>query len=140
MANSNSNNSNGKDLIWGTDNDDILHGGNGKDEIHGGLGNDTLFGNNGKDILYGDDGSDILIGGLGKDTLIGGKGDDVYNLDDKDDIIIELEDEGNDTVESVFSVDLSDFNYIENITLLGRPQAKKDHQKIFLYKKIHIET
>ena len=69
------------------------------------------------DRLEGGAGNDTLIGGDGADTLVGGTGDDTYTYG-VGDTIIELANEGTDTLQSAFSVDLTG-TYIENITLTG---------------------
>ena len=74
-------------------------------------------------------GDDTLDGGGGADTLIGGAGDDVYIVDTYRnirgalvrDIVIEVADEGTDTIKSsVISLDLSNYPHVENIELMGR--------------------
>ncbi|NVM75844.1 Ca2+-binding RTX toxin-like protein [Duganella sp. SG902] len=57
----------------------------------------------GNDKLHGGDGADTLNGGTGTDTLSGGKGDDTYVIDGADDTLIELKDEGMDTVQVAFT-------------------------------------
>ncbi|HKP26774.1 MAG TPA: M10 family metallopeptidase, partial [Dongiaceae bacterium] len=108
------------DSIFGEEGDDVLNGGYGIDDIVGGDGNDTLNGGADVDALYGDAGDDLLDGGLGNDALYGGEGNDVYILNSKGDGIVDfgasLEDEMR---VSAFSVDLSLFFGVENVTLLG---------------------
>jgi Ca2+-binding RTX toxin-like protein len=100
----------GNDTIDGRGGDDILSGGNGNDSLIGGAGNDYLRGdqnNNpalpllpGNDTLLGGLGNDTLNGEGGVDSLIGGAGNDVYIIEDDQDIIVELANEGVDTVQS----------------------------------------
>ena len=74
-----------------------LTGGEGNDRLIGTTANDELRGDEGDDVLTGNDGSDELFSGAGRDTLIGGRGDDYYHAD-MDDVLVELDGEGNDTV------------------------------------------
>ncbi|MHA4870661.1 hypothetical protein ACXZ1M_23505 [Duganella sp. PWIR1] len=53
----------------------------------------------GADLIIGTVNDDVLDGGAGADTLAGSLGDDVYKIDNKDDVIQELADEGMDTAE-----------------------------------------
>ncbi|WP_373991480.1 beta strand repeat-containing protein [Duganella sp. BuS-21] len=57
----------------------------------------------GADLIVGSDDDDVLDGGAGADTLAGSLGDDVYKIDNKDDVIEELDDEGTDTAEVNFA-------------------------------------
>ncbi len=77
----------------------ILQGGAGRDTLIGGVGNDTLN------------------GGWGDDSMAGGTGDDRYAVDNRADIIVELADEGTDTVRSSVSYALGD--NVENLVLIG---------------------
>ena len=77
-----------------------------------------MRGNGGNDVLYGGAGNDILSGNAGSDTLYGGSGDDRYDYDGTDSLI-ELADEGNDTVFSSIGLNLGSaaFDNIENADL-----------------------
>ena len=88
-------------------------------KLEGGDGNDTLITGNKGDFLYGGNGNDVLIGGGDIDLMEGGKGNDTYVIDRSDDIIIELEGEGVDTVRSTIIFSIADLPEIENLTLLG---------------------
>ena len=109
----------GRDLLIGGLGEDRISGNGGDDQIFGGLNNDILDGGAGNDLIDGGDGADILDGGLGNDILEGGGGkdtltasagadilkggsdDDLYILtgaDGLDDIVVELEDGGLDTI------------------------------------------
>ena len=110
---------------WGNARDNTLTGnglGNymngmtGDDILHGLDGNDRLLGGEGLDTLYGGAGDDRLEGGAGVDTLVGGIGNDTYLMSGAD-IILELEGEGIDTVESY--TDRSLMANVENLVLLG---------------------
>jgi Ca2+-binding RTX toxin-like protein len=62
--------------------------------------NNAIHGNDSINTLIGGGGNDTLGGGGGADTLIGGIGDDNYGVHDVGDVVIELADEGTDTVYS----------------------------------------
>ncbi|WP_050808298.1 beta strand repeat-containing protein [Asticcacaulis biprosthecium] len=85
--------------------------------LRGGDGNDTLKGGLGNDSLFGDSGNDWLDGGAGIDTATGGLGDDTYIVDTTSDVVIELNGQGIDTVESLVNFALS--ANVENLTLTG---------------------
>ncbi len=57
-----------------------------------------LWGLEGDDTLLGGAGDDVLRGDVGNDSAIGGQGNDVYVVDSAGDVIVELDDEGIDTV------------------------------------------
>jgi len=80
-------------------------------------GNDTINGSLEADVLLGWAGNDVLNGGKGADTMKGGKGNDTYAVDNIGDVIVELANEGTDTVESSESYSLND--NVENLTLIG---------------------
>jgi trimeric autotransporter adhesin len=79
----------------------------------------VLIGNSGDNTLSGDDGSDTLNGGGGNDTLIGGGGNDTYIVDSASEIVIEMANQGVDTLSVNFSVELANYANFENVTLLG---------------------
>lgn len=83
----------------------------------GNLATNTITGNTADNTLTGLGGNDTLDGGQGDDTLIGGIGDDTYAIDSGGDAVIELADEGTDTVQSSISAGLA-IN-IENMLLTG---------------------
>lgn len=94
-----------------------LIGNSSNNTLNGSNQSDNLTGNSGNDILYGNAGNDILNGGEGADLLVGGVGDDTYIIDNLKDIIIEHENQGNDTVKSYIDYTLG--TNLENLTLLG---------------------
>lgn len=88
------------------------HGGSGNDLITGSPASNRLLGLDGADTLRGHDGDDLLIGGAGDDSLNGGNGademqggpgNDTYVVNEAEDHIVELPDEGIDTVISSVS-------------------------------------
>ncbi len=80
------------------------------------LGN-RLTGNAAANTLSGMEGNDIIDGKAGADLLIGGAGNDIYYVDQSDDALLELADEGLDLVNSSATFTLS--AEVENLTLTG---------------------
>ena len=72
----------------------------GDDTLNGQENNDFLYGGTENDILVGRLGNDLLSGDEGEDTMTGGPGDDGYGVDNYKDVVVELENEGLDTVYS----------------------------------------
>ncbi len=77
---------------------------------------ENALGGSGNDVLFGNGTANTLNGGTGSDTLIGGSGDDIYIVDGTD-VITEVADGGNDTVQSAFTHTLG--TNLENLTLTG---------------------
>ncbi len=96
---------------------DTLLGYAGNDVLSGQGGDDKLLGDIGNDTLDGGQGNDTLDGGTGSDSLSGGVGDDRYIVDNKNDQVIELDNEGIDSIQSSVSMTLA--ANIENLTLIG---------------------
>jgi Ca2+-binding RTX toxin-like protein len=68
-------------------------------------------------VITGNILANLLDGGAGGDRLIGGLGDDAYAVDDQGDVVVELEDAGNDHVTA--SIDYTLAEHVENLTLTG---------------------
>lgn len=86
----------------------------------GGTGNDLanrIVGNSGANTLIGGLGNDTLDGGTGTDSLIGGAGNDSYVVERAADVVVELANEGIDTVSSSVTWTLG--AHVEHLTLTG---------------------
>ena len=100
--------------------DDSLNGGDGNDTLLGGAGNDTLIGGLGTDSLSGGVGNDTLSdGSTGNNTLAGGDGNDLYLVAAATDLVSELLNEGNDTVQTAFGTAYTLTANVENLTYTG---------------------
>ena len=95
------------DFYWGTGSANTYDGLAGDDRIYGFGGNDTL---------NGGAGNDFIDGGIGNDVMSGGLGDDIYVVDSATDSVIELTNEGNDTVQTSLAYTLG--ANVENLVLL----------------------
>lgn len=102
--------------IVGNDGNNWIDAAGGSDVVFGGLGNDVLLGGAGADILYGEAGDDWLDGGVGADEMTGGAGNDTYTVSVADDVIVETDNGGIDTVRAVGNYVL--YANIENLILL----------------------
>lgn len=118
----------GDDIVMGEAGSDELDGGAGDDSLSAGPGDDLLSDAVGDNGLLGEDGDDTLtssksagggmMGGVGNDTLImngkgpvtlvGGEGNDRFRLNAgaRPGSVVELDDEGIDTVDTERSIDL----------------------------------
>jgi len=76
-----------------------------------------LRGHDGHDLLLGLGGGDTLDGGTGADTMIGGTGDDTYIIERTADVVLELPNQGVDTIRTPFTTTLQD--QVENLVLTG---------------------
>ncbi|RKP56661.1 calcium-binding protein [Pararobbsia silviterrae] len=95
----------GDDVLYGGDGDDVLFGftptNSTKQTLSAGeTDDDALYGGAGHDRLVGGSGRDYLDGGAGADDMRGGLGDDSYIVNSANDVIVERENEGYDTVVS----------------------------------------
>ncbi|BAQ62253.1 alkaline phosphatase [Geminocystis sp. NIES-3708] len=98
-------------LIQGNSVNNLL---DGKEE------SDTLQGWAGADTLIGGFGDDLLDGGSGIDSLVGGVGNDTYSIDSASDKIVEVANEGIDTVQVAYgSYSIASQANLENISLIG---------------------
>lgn len=110
----------GSNAISGTGNalDNVITGNGASNTLAGGDGQDALNGGLGDDLLHGGTGNDTLNGAGGADTLRGGTGNDIYIIDSVQDLVIEANNEGTDTVRSD-SVSITLDFFIENAQLLA---------------------
>jgi Ca2+-binding RTX toxin-like protein len=76
--------------------------------------------------ITGNSRNNILDGVTGADAIIGGNGDDTYYIDNTGDQIIELANEGTDTVQSSISTTLS--THLENLVLLDFSKPEHGHR------------
>jgi Ca2+-binding RTX toxin-like protein len=74
----------------------------------GNTGGNRLNGGTDDDLIFGGGGADTLIGGGGGDTTHGGTGNDRYTVDSVLDVVVELSNEGKDTVQSAADLTLGD--------------------------------
>ena len=99
-----------------------IHGTKMADILTGTDGDDSLYGEGGRDRLSGGKGDDYLDGGTGIDTMAGGLGDDTYVVDDQNDQVNELANQGTDTVKSSAGYYALSAN-LENLTLTGKSNS-----------------
>ena len=66
----------GRNTLFGGDEDDFINAGDGNDVIFGRSGWDVLSGEGGNDNIFGGSGNDIIDGGDGNDRIFAGRGDD----------------------------------------------------------------
>lgn len=114
----------GNDRLFGQTGDDVIYGGSGDDLIYGFTAtnetkqtlnagetdNDWLYGGDGADTIVGGLGNDYIDGGAGADNMQGGLGDDTYIVNSVNDVILEQQNEGYDTV-------ISSANYMLNANI-----------------------
>lgn len=108
----------GHDTIYGGLGDDTITTSSGYNTVDGGDGNDNITNyNNGYSTISGGSGNDTIQDSAYKDTIIGGTGDDTYLYCNTSSTLVELADEGTDTVQTSVSFTLG-ANF-ENLTLTG---------------------
>ncbi len=91
----------GNDDLDGGDGVDSIDGGDGDDTIAGGTNSDTIDGGDGEDDISGDGGADVILSSDGADDIDGGAGRDTYRDDTDETIIVNVDDNGDGTVERV---------------------------------------
>lgn len=92
----------------------------GNDTVYGSEYADKLLGYKGNDFIQSNAGDDYINGGVGKDVMKGGTGSDYYVVDNKNDIVIEYDGEGVDTISSTVTFDLAaKANDVEALSLEG---------------------
>jgi len=79
----------------------------------------TLTGDANPNLIIGAQGADTLDGAGGADTLTGGAGNDVYLVDSAADVVVELANEGLDTVRSTVTYSLATAANVEALALMG---------------------
>ncbi|MCC6469976.1 MAG: matrixin family metalloprotease, partial [Alphaproteobacteria bacterium] len=84
-----------------------------------GISSILVWGNSADNILLGNSGNNNLRGGAGNDTMAGGAGNDTYQIDSPLDVIVEVANNGIDTVQSLLATAYTlDANF-ENLFLAG---------------------
>ncbi|HZG07542.1 MAG TPA: calcium-binding protein [Allosphingosinicella sp.] len=86
--------------------------------VFAGLGNFQLYGNALDNILEGGAGNDILQGYAGADWMEGSTGNDLYFVDNIGDTVVELANEGIDTLRTTLSAYSLPTN-VENLVYMG---------------------
>jgi Ca2+-binding RTX toxin-like protein len=87
-------------------------------EVVGTVGR-NIQGNDSDNVIQGNIGNDTMAGGGGADELRGGQGSDTYEVDAQD-TVVELSDQGNDTIQTrIDGYSLANVQNVENLTLIG---------------------
>ncbi len=107
----------GLDVVYSTANAYVLSSGLEQIRLVEGSGAMDATGSDDGNVLTGNSNDNVLDGAGGADTLVGGAGDDTYVVDSQADLVVELADEGSDTVRS--SVDYVLASTLENLELTG---------------------
>lgn len=102
--------------LIGNISDNILIGGDGNDTLDAGFDYSGAL-DYGADLLIGGSGNDHLYGAGGSDTLIGGTGNDTYYIIDANNVVIENQNEGIDTLKTMVTYTLPE--NVENLGLYG---------------------
>lgn len=82
-----------------------------------GISISNATGNNRNNVLTGNSAANTLTGGIGTDTMVGGAGNDIYIVDNTQDLVTEMVNEGTDLVKTRVSYGLSD--NVENLIITG---------------------
>ena len=104
---------------------DLFNGvGNTADTFNGTAGADSANGNGGNDTLLGGAGDDTLNGGAGNDSMVGGAGNDTYVVGQTLDRVVEIADDGIDTIQvantaGFRSYSLEQLTNVENLSATG---------------------
>ena len=98
------------------------------DKLIGGDESQVLMGLAGKDTLIGYGGNDTLDGGSDSDSMVGGLGDDTYYVDSTGDKVLELANQGTDTVlvslsAYVLPTNVENLTYVGSVTIRGAGNA-----------------
>ncbi|WP_227657515.1 hypothetical protein [Candidatus Magnetaquicoccus inordinatus] len=118
----------GNDIIYGGDGDDTLFGFTASNELKqtlatGESDDDYLYGGTGNDIIVGGVGNDFIDGGAGADNMQGGQGNDTYIVNSVNDVILELQNEGYDTVVSsanyILNTNIEELRLVEGFNIHG---------------------
>ncbi len=81
----------------------VITGAAGADNLSGNDGDDSLTGAAGNDTLNVGAGNETLDGAAGNDSMVGGAGNDTYVVDATTEVIVELANDGTDTVRTALA-------------------------------------
>ena len=79
----------------------------------------SVTGNLKDNVLIGNMNDNVIDGNTGKDTMIGNKGNDTYYIDNSEDKVVEVANEGNDSIISTVDYQLSEGVEVESLTIVG---------------------
>ena len=95
-------------------------GGSGNDTITGDANDNVLNGGAGNDTMVGGGGNDTFIGGTGANSMTGATGNDTYFVDNVGDVVVELANQGTDTINTTLTTySLAALANVENLTFTG---------------------
>ncbi|MBT00015.1 MAG: hypothetical protein CMI01_15240 [Oceanospirillaceae bacterium] len=107
---------NGRNIVYGNEQNQIIVLGEDDDELYGGSGDDTVGSKGGDDKVFGEAGNDIVFGGSGADLVHGGLDEDVATFEgNRDDYTILF---NNASVTVVNNSDESDSDLVVNAETL----------------------
>ena len=111
----------GSDTLAGIEN---VIGGAGADTITGDTNDNVLTGGAGNDTMVGGGGNDTFIGGTGANSMTGATGNDTYFVDDVGDVVVELANQGTDTINTTLNTfslfpPPAALGNVENLTFSG---------------------